>query len=102
MQSSTLLGCAGGTYRQFGFLDSIAFVVHGKNPLNKITYKDLDSILSTTRWHGGSPIRTWGELGLSGELANKTINVYAVHPWSGFEEFVRQRVLSVSGHLAYL
>lgn len=30
------------------------------------------------------------------------INVYAVHPWSGFEEFVRQRVLSVSGHLAFL
>lgn len=59
----------------------------------------MDALLSTTRVHGGAPVRTWGDLGLTGEeWADRPITVHAIHPWNGFEEFVRQRVLSVPGH----
>lgn len=43
-------------------------------------------------------MRTWGDLGLTGEWANRPIHVWAVKPWNGFEEFVRERVLSVGDH----
>jgi len=86
---------AGGTWRHFGFLDAVGFLVHQDNPLRQLTYGQLDAILSTTQHRGGKPITTWGQLGLTGKWADKPIHVWAVKPWNGFEEFVRQRVLSV-------
>lgn len=88
------LPISGGTYRHFGFLDAIVFFVHRDNPLSQLNYTQLDALLSSTRLRGGAPITTWGQLGLTGEWADKPIQVWAVKPWNGFEEFVRQRVLS--------
>ncbi len=85
---------SGGTYRHFGFLDSVVFFVHQDNPLKQLTFAQLDAILSSTHLRGGAPITTWGQLGLTGEWADKPIHVWGVKPWNGFEEFVRQRVLS--------
>jgi phosphate transport system substrate-binding protein len=85
---------SGGSYRQFGFLDAIAFCVNPANPVSHLTFTQLDRILSSTHVRGGEPIRTWGQLGLTGEWADKPIHVWAVKPWNGFEEFVRERVLS--------
>ena len=85
----------GGSYRHFGALDALAFYVHKDNPLEKITYEQIDSIYSSTRHRGGKPIRTWGDMGLTGEWADKPIKAWGIKPWNGFEEFVRQRVLSV-------
>lgn len=87
----------GGSYRHFGFLDSVVFFVNQANPLSKLTFRQLDALLSSTRWRGGQPIRTWGQLGLGGEWADKPVDVWAVRPWNGFEEFVRERVLSTPG-----
>ena len=87
---------SGGSYRHFGFLDAIGFFVNKDNPLERITFQQLDAILSSTHHRGGTPITVWGQLGLTGEWADKPIHVYAVKPWNGFEEFVRQRVLSAS------
>ena len=88
---------SGGSYRHFGFLDAVAFFVNKENPLEKISFDQLDSILSTTRHRGGVAITTWGQLGLTGEWADKPIHVYGIKPWNGFEEFIRQRVLSRDG-----
>lgn len=88
---------SGGTWRHFGFLDSMAFVVHPSNPIAGLNFQQLDAILSSTRLRGGQPIRTWGQLGLTGEWANRPIHVYSITPWNGFEEFIRQRVLSLPG-----
>lgn len=87
----------GGSYRHFGALDALGFFVHKDNPIEKLTFEQLDAIYSSTRHRGGKPIRTWGELGLTGEWADKPIKAYGIKPWNGFEEFVRQRVLSVPG-----
>ena len=86
---------AGGTWRHFGFLDAVVFMVHRDNPLSSLSFAQLDALLSTTLHRGGAAIRTWGQLGLGGEWADQPVNLWAIKPWNGFEEFVRQRVLSV-------
>jgi phosphate transport system substrate-binding protein len=88
---------AGGSYRHYGFLDSMAVIVSKNNPLEKLTFQQLDAIYSSTRHRGGAPITRWGQLGLKGPWANKPIHAYGIKPWNGFEEFMRQRVLSVDG-----
>ncbi len=85
---------SGGSYRHFGALDAVAFFVNKENPIEVLTFDQIDAIYSTTHHRGGKPIRKWGELGLTGEWAEKPINPYGIKPWNGFEEFVRQRVLS--------
>lgn len=85
---------SGGSYRHFGFLDAVGVVVNRDNPLERIDFAKLDALMSTTRAHGGPAITTWGQLGLKGDWADKPIHIYAIKPWNGFEEFVRQRVLS--------
>lgn len=89
----TSVPIVGGSWRHFGFLDSVVFFVHADNPLSSLTFEQLDALLSTTRHRGGKPVRTWDDLGLSGEWTGKKINVWGIEPWNGFEEFVRQRVL---------
>lgn len=88
---------SGGTYRHYGFLDAIGFFVHVDNPLNKLSIEQIDRLYSRTLHRGGTSITTWGELGLDGEWADRPVHLYGVEPWNGFEEFVRQRVLSVDG-----
>jgi len=85
---------SGGSYRHYGFLDAVGFFISKDNPLEKISFDQLDAILSSTHHRGGQPITTWGQLGLTGEWADKPIHVYGIKPWNGFEEFIRQRVLS--------
>jgi phosphate transport system substrate-binding protein len=86
---------SGGTFRHFGFLDAVAFFVHRNNPVDRLTFAQLDAILSSTHYRGGKAAVTWGVLGAGGEWADKPIHIYGVQPWNGFEEFVRQRVLNV-------
>ena len=92
------LPISGGTWRHFGFLDALAIMVHPDNPIRKLSYKQIDAAFSETRHRGGQPVRTWGDLGLTGEWASKPVHLYGIQPWNGFEEFVRQRVLSTPGH----
>src|SRR2546430_2363756 len=88
---------AGGSYRHFGFADAIGFFVHKDNPLEKISYDELDAIYSSTRHRGRAAISTWGQLGLTGAWVDKPIHVYGIKPWDGGEDVIRQRVLSYDG-----
>lgn len=87
---------AGGSYRHYGFLDAMGFFVHVDNPLDRLTFDQIDAIFSSTNHRGGDPITTWGQLGLSGDWKDRPINLYGIEPWNGFEEFIRQRILSVA------
>ncbi len=88
---------SGGSYRHYGFLDAVGFFVNIENPLQSVSFDQLDALLSSTHHRAGAAITKWGQLGLSGEWAEKPIHVYGIKPWNGFEEFVRQRVLSYNG-----
>jgi phosphate transport system substrate-binding protein len=84
---------SGGSFRHFGALDAVAFFVHKDNPIEKLSFDQIDAIYSSTRHRGGKPARKWGDLGLTGEWAEKPIDAWGIKPWNGFEEFVRQRIL---------
>ena len=86
---------SGGSYRHYGALDAIAFYVNKDNPIEKISFDQLDAMYSSTHHRGGKPITKWGDLGLTGDWADKPVKLYGIKPWNGFEEFIRQRVLSV-------
>ncbi|KAK7227587.1 hypothetical protein V2G26_015590 [Clonostachys chloroleuca] len=61
----TSVPIAGGSYRQFGFLDAISFITHKDNPIESLSFKQLDSIFSSTRNCGGNSIGKWGDKVLS-------------------------------------
>lgn len=84
---------ATGSYDVPGWQPGFGVVVHADNPLDQVTMKQLDGVFGAERtggwegtdWHperARGPednIRTWGELGLTGEWADKPINVYGLN-----------------------
>jgi phosphate transport system substrate-binding protein len=93
----TSVPVSGGSYRQYGFLDAIAVIVNPNNPVKQLSLQQLDEVFSRSHLRGGRAVATWGELGAAGPWAGRPVHVYAIKPWNGFEEFVRQRVLSSNG-----
>lgn len=93
----TSVPVSGGSWRQYGFLDAVAFIVNPANPLRQLDLEQLDAVFSSSHLRGGRPAITWGQLGATGEWASRPVHVYAIKPWNGFEEFVRQRVLNANG-----
>jgi phosphate transport system substrate-binding protein len=83
---------ATGSYDVPGWNPGFGIVVNEKNPIGQLTMRQLDGIFGAERaggWDGTSwrpqyargpaeNIRTWGQLGLKGEWANKRINVYGL------------------------
>ena len=86
-----------GSYRHFGFLDAMGFFVNKDNPLERISFDQLDAMLARTHHRGSPPITTWGQLGLTGEWADKPIHIYGIKPWDGIEALIRERVLNYDG-----
>jgi phosphate transport system substrate-binding protein len=86
----TELIVATGGYETRGSLWAIQIVVNKDNPISKLTMKQLDDIFGAERtggWEGvfytgkyarpaSENIRTWGQLGLTGEWADKPIQTY--------------------------
>ncbi|HEY7890212.1 MAG TPA: substrate-binding domain-containing protein [Steroidobacteraceae bacterium] len=93
----TSVPVSGGSWRQYGFLDAVAFMVNPANPVRQLSLEQLDAVFSSSHLRGDHPAVTWGQLGARGEWASRPVHVYAIKPWNGFEEFVRQRVLNAPG-----
>lgn len=93
----TSVPVSGGSWRQFGFLDAVVIVVNTSNPLHQLTFAQLDAAFSRSYLRGDRPALTWGQLGATGAWAGKPVHVYALKPWGGYEEFVRERVLDAGG-----
>lgn len=64
-------------------VDSLAVFVNKDNPIKCLTLKQLDGIFSKTHKGGGKNIKTWGDLGLTGEWADKPISLYGRNSASG-------------------
>lgn len=75
-----------------------AFVVfvHKDNPLSRLTLTQLYAILGYEHRRGPGNIRTWGQLGLTGDWANKPINVYSWRIDDDFSSFLEEAVLKGS------
>jgi phosphate transport system substrate-binding protein len=86
---------SGGSLNVKAFTDCIVFIVNKDNPLNEITFPQLDAIYSATHNRGiREPITTWGQLGLTGEWADKPIHAWGVEIPNGYDGFVNMHVLA--------
>ena len=71
--------------------------VHKDNPLAKLNLTQLDAIFGNERRRGAKEaIRTWGQLGLTGDWAHKPIHVYGYNFDTGMAGFFRLTVLEDS------
>jgi phosphate transport system substrate-binding protein len=68
-------------------------VVNAKNPIASISLSQLDAIYGSEHRAAPANIRTWGELGLTGEWAAQPINVYGFGPDDALGVFFRHDVL---------
>jgi phosphate transport system substrate-binding protein len=97
---------ASGTYDVNGRSPGIVVYVNAANPIRQLTLDQLDGIFGAARTGGlrgfkwtltdgrdaAGDIRTWGQLGLTGDWADKPIQTYG-HAPSGTTRFFQLRVL---------
>ena len=74
-------------------LDGLAVYVNKDNPIEKLTLKQLDAIFSSTRKRGGKDVKTWGDLGLTGDWANKPISLFGRNSASGTYGYFKEHAL---------
>ena len=88
--------------KQFGYkptqirtsLDALAVYVNKDNPLECLTLQKVDAIFSKGRRGGYSKdIKTWGDLGLTGEWAAKPISLYGRNSASGTYGYFKEHAL---------
>jgi phosphate transport system substrate-binding protein len=75
-------------------LDGLAVYVNKDNPLQVLTLEQVDAIFSKTRKLGyKEDVTTWGQLGLTGEWANKPISLYGRNSASGTYGYFKEVAL---------
>jgi phosphate transport system substrate-binding protein len=74
-------------------IDALAVYINKDNPLQSLTFQQVDSIFSSTRKRGGQDIKTWGDLGLTGEWAGKPISLYGRNSASGTYGFFKEHTM---------
>ena len=75
-------------------IDALAVYVNKDNPINGLTLAQLDGIFSSTRKRGGKDLTNWGQLGLTGEWANKAISLYGRNSASGTYGYFKENALA--------
>ena len=75
-------------------VDALAVFVHKDNPIKCLTLQQVDAAFSKTRKGGhDKDIATWGQLGLTGEWANKPISLYGRNSASGTYGYFKEVAL---------
>lgn len=75
-------------------IDMLAVYVNKDNPIEGLTFQQIDAIFSKARKGGyANDIVTWGDLGLSGEWKDKPINLYGRNSASGTYAFFKEHAL---------
>lgn len=74
-------------------LDALAVFTNKDNPVKELSMTQVDSIFSKTQKRGGPNVTTWGQLGLTGDWANKPISLYGRNSASGTYGFFKEHTL---------
>ncbi len=75
-------------------VDSLAVFVHKDNPVKCLSLQQIDAIFSKTRKGGhDKDVTTWGDLGLTGEWANKPMSLYGRNSASGTYGYFKEVAL---------
>jgi phosphate transport system substrate-binding protein len=74
--------------------DALAVYVNKDNPITKLSLAQVEAIFSKTRKRGyKQDIKTWGQLGLTGDWANRPISLYGRNSASGTYGFFKEHTL---------
>jgi phosphate transport system substrate-binding protein len=84
---------ATGSLGSLGKTATSIILVAKSNPIEGLTFKQLDQIYSSSHKRGGDAITTWGQLGLTGEWADRPIHLYGLKPPNGIEQFFKWIVM---------
>src|SRR5574344_5049 len=75
-------------------IDALAVFVHKDNPIQSLDIAQVDAIFSSTRLCGGEKdIKTWGDLGLTGEWASKPLQLFGRNSVSGTYGYFKEEAL---------
>ncbi|MFU8780372.1 MAG: PstS family phosphate ABC transporter substrate-binding protein [Kiritimatiellia bacterium] len=75
-------------------IDMLAVYVNKDNPIEGMTLQQVDAIFSSTRRGGhGEDITRWGQLGMGGAWANRSISIYGRNSASGTYGFFKENAL---------
>jgi len=75
--------------------DALAVYVNKDNPVEKLTLAHVDAAFSKTRKRGFKQnVTTWGQLGLTGDWANRPISLYGRNSASGTYGFFKEHTLA--------
>jgi phosphate transport system substrate-binding protein len=75
-------------------VDALAVFVNKDNPIKCMSVPQVDAVFSKSRRQGyKDDIKTWGQLGLTGEWANKPISLYGRNSASGTYGFFKEHSL---------
>jgi phosphate transport system substrate-binding protein len=78
-----------------GAIDALGVFVHKDNPIQCLSMQQIDAIFSSTRRAGANaPITTWGQVGLTGEWANRPVAMYGRNSASGTYGYFKEVVLA--------
>ncbi len=77
-----------------GAIDALGVFVHQDNPLECLSLQEVDAIFSSTRSGGAdAAIETWGDAGLDGDWADRSIAMYGRNSASGTYGYFRDVAL---------
>ena len=75
-------------------IDALAVFVHKDNPIKSLSIEQVDAIFSSTRLCGNDKdIKTWGDLGLTGEWAGKPLQLFGRNSVSGTYGYFKEEAL---------
>lgn len=75
-------------------VDALAVFVNKDNPIKCLSMSQVDALFSKSRRAGAKEdVTTWGQLGLTGEWANKPISLYGRNSASGTYGFFKDHVM---------
>jgi phosphate transport system substrate-binding protein len=74
--------------------DALAVYVNKDNPLEKLTLAQVEAVFGKSRKRGyKEDVKTWGQLGLTGDWASRPVSTYGRNSASGTYGFFRELVL---------
>jgi len=75
-------------------IDALAVYVNKDNPIEGLSLPQVDAMFSATRKCGyESDITTWGQLGLTGDWANRPVQLYGRNSVSGTYGYFKKKAL---------
>ncbi len=93
----------GAFEKQYGYkpvalstaIDMLAVYVNKDNPLEGLTFQQVDAIFSKSRKQGGAAdITTWGQVGLKGKFEKLPISLYGRNSASGTYGYFKEHALA--------